>query len=162
MNAFPDSENFYKDFPECYGQLLICGIMTPLSVREGEDHFAVDRLETVSDINRTSHRRGIQKKLGTSLGFRRIGQLIHQQFGNAHPPPRRTGIHVGNVTVLSRGIFIGRRMGIAKLLVNQLADAAKDEGCAQLFLNASPMGRSVYVRYGFQPINGEMIFTLPR
>ena len=55
-----------------------------------------------------------------------------------------------------------RRMGIAKLLVDKLAETAKEEGCAQLFLNASPMGRSVYVRYGFQPVNGEMIFTLPR
>ena len=54
-----------------------------------------------------------------------------------------------------------RRMGIAKLLVDRLAEAAKQEGCTQLFLNASPMGRSVYVRYGFQPVNGEMSFTLP-
>lgn len=55
-----------------------------------------------------------------------------------------------------------RRMGIAKQLVDQLAAAAKEAGCAQLFLNASPMGRSVYVRYGFQPVNGEMSFTLPQ
>ena len=53
-----------------------------------------------------------------------------------------------------------RRMGIARLLVDQLAEAARQEGCAQLFLNASPMGRSVYVRYGFQPVNGEMVFKL--
>ena len=55
-----------------------------------------------------------------------------------------------------------RRMGIAKLLVDQLAKTAREEGCAQLFLNASPMGRSVYVRYGFQPVNGEMVFDLPK
>ena len=55
-----------------------------------------------------------------------------------------------------------RRMGIAKLLVDQLAETAKQEGCAQLYLNASPMGRSVYVRYGFQPVSGEMVFTLPK
>jgi len=54
-----------------------------------------------------------------------------------------------------------RRMGIAKLLVDQLAETAKQEGCAQLFLNASPMGRSVYVRYGFLPVSGEMVFDLP-
>lgn len=53
-------------------------------------------------------------------------------------------------------------MGIAKLLVDQLVEAAKQEGCAQLFLNASPMGRSVYVHYGFQPVNGEMVFDLSR
>ena len=55
-----------------------------------------------------------------------------------------------------------RRMGIAKLLVDQLARTAKEEGCALLFLNASPMGRSVYVRYGFQPVSGEMVFEIPR
>ena len=79
-----------------------------------------------------------------------------------HPPTYEnpTGKHGYISNMYTRPAW--RRMGIAKLLVNQLADAAKDEGCAQLFLNASPMGRSVYVRYGFQPINGEMIFTLPR
>ena len=79
-----------------------------------------------------------------------------------HPPTYEnpTGKHGYISNMYTRPAW--RRMGIAKLLVNQLADAAKDEGCAQLFLNASPMGRSVYVRYGFQPVNGEMIFTLPR
>ena len=79
-----------------------------------------------------------------------------------HPPTYEnpTGKHGYISNMYTRPAW--RRMGIAKLLVNQLADAAKDEGCAQLFLNASPMGRSVYVSYGFQPINGEMIFTLPR
>ena len=78
-----------------------------------------------------------------------------------HPPTYEnpTGKHGYISNMYTRPAW--RRMGIAKLLVNQLADAAKDEGCAQLFLNASPMGRSVYVRYGFQPVNGEMSFTLP-
>ena len=79
-----------------------------------------------------------------------------------HPPTYEnpTGKHGYISNMYTRPAW--RRMGIAKLLVDQLADAAKAEGCAQLFLNASPMGRSVYVRYGFQPVNGEMIFTLPR
>ena len=55
-----------------------------------------------------------------------------------------------------------RRQGIAKMLVERLIETAKREGCAQLFLNASPMGRSVYVRCGFRPVDGEMIMTLPR
>lgn len=78
-----------------------------------------------------------------------------------HPPTYEnpTGKHGYISNMYTRPAW--RRMGIAKLLVDQLAEAAKTEGCAQLFLNASPMGRSVYVRYGFQPVNGEMIFTLP-
>ena len=79
-----------------------------------------------------------------------------------HPPTfeNPTGKHGYITNMYTRPAW--RRMGIAKLLVDQLAEAAKEEGCAQLFLNASPMGRSVYVRYGFQPVNGEMSFTLPR
>ena len=78
-----------------------------------------------------------------------------------HPPTydNPTGKHGYISNMYTRPAW--RRMGIAKLLVDQLADAAKAEGCAQLFLNASPMGRSVYVRYGFQPVNGEMIYTIP-
>ena len=78
-----------------------------------------------------------------------------------HPPTfaNPTGKHGYISNMYTRPAW--RRMGIAKLLVDKLAETAKEEGCAQLFLNASPMGRSVYVRYGFQPINGEMIFTLP-
>ena len=53
-----------------------------------------------------------------------------------------------------------RKRGIAGMLVDKLVEAAKAAGCAQLFLNASPMGRSVYLRYGFTPVDGEMSFTL--
>lgn len=78
-----------------------------------------------------------------------------------HPPiyENPSGKHGYITNMYTRPAW--RRMGIAKLLVDQLAETAKQEGCAQLFLNASPMGRSVYVRYGFQPVSGEMVFDLP-
>ena len=78
-----------------------------------------------------------------------------------HPPTYEnpSGKHGYITNMYTRPAW--RRMGIAKLLVDQLAETAKQEGCAQLFLNASPMGRSVYVRYGFQPVSGEMVFDLP-
>ena len=77
-----------------------------------------------------------------------------------HPPTYEnpTGKHGYITNMYTRPAW--RRMGIARLLVDKLAEAARQEGCAQLFLNASPMGRSVYVKYGFQPVNGEMVFTL--
>jgi len=78
-----------------------------------------------------------------------------------HPPTfeNPTGRHGYITNMYTRPAW--RRRGIANLLVDRLAYAAKEAGCAQLFLNASPMGQSVYVRYGFLPVNGEMSFTLP-
>ena len=78
-----------------------------------------------------------------------------------HPPTYEnpTGKHGYITNMYTRPAW--RRMGIAKLLVDKLAEAAREAGCAQLYLNASPMGRSVYVRYGFQPVNGEMVYSLP-
>lgn len=79
-----------------------------------------------------------------------------------HPPTYQnpTGRHGYITNMYTRAPW--RRMGIAKLLVDRLAEAAEEAGCAQLYLNASPMGRSVYVRYGFQPVNGEMVYDLPK
>ena len=78
-----------------------------------------------------------------------------------HPPTYEnpTGKHGYITNMYTRPAW--RRMGIAKLLVDKLAETAREEGCVQLYLNASPMGRSVYVRYGFQPVNGEMVYFLP-
>lgn len=53
-----------------------------------------------------------------------------------------------------------RHMGVARMLVDKLAEAARQEGCAQLGLNASPMGRSLYIKYGFHPVDGEMSLDL--
>ena len=79
-----------------------------------------------------------------------------------HPPTYEnpTGKHGYITNMYTRPAW--RRMGIAKLLVDKLAETAREEGCAQLYLNASPMGRAVYVSYGFQPVNGEMVYFLPQ
>ena len=55
-----------------------------------------------------------------------------------------------------------RRMGAASLLVEKLAEEARRAGCARLGLNASPMGRSVYLKCGFRPVDGEMSLDLTR
>ena len=79
-----------------------------------------------------------------------------------HPPTYEnpTGKHGYITNMYTRPSW--RKRGIARMLVDKLVATAKDAGCAQLFLNASPMGRSLYVRYGFEPVDGEMRFTLPR
>ena len=49
-----------------------------------------------------------------------------------------------------------RHQGLARVLLDKVVEAARAAGCAQVSLNASPMGRQLYVRYGFQPVDGEM------
>ena len=77
-----------------------------------------------------------------------------------HPPTYEnlTGKHGYITNMYTRPDW--RRKGLATLLLDRLVDAAKEAGCAQLFLNASPMGRQVYVHYGFKPVNGEMTLNL--
>ena len=53
-----------------------------------------------------------------------------------------------------------RHRGLAKLLVDRLVEAAREAGCAKLYLNASAMGRPLYVKYGFRPVENEMVFDL--
>jgi len=53
-----------------------------------------------------------------------------------------------------------RRRGLAVMLLDRLVEAARKEGCRRLCLNASAMGRPVYLRYGFSPLDGEMVFEL--
>ena len=79
-----------------------------------------------------------------------------------HPPTYEnpTGKHGYITNMYTRPAW--RRRGIAKLLVDKLVETAVREGCAQLFLNASPMGRPLYLRYGFAPVDGEMSLTLRR
>ena len=55
-----------------------------------------------------------------------------------------------------------RHRGLAKQLVDRLVAAARDAGCAKLYLNASAMGRPLYVKYGFIPADGEMSFDIPQ
>ena len=55
-----------------------------------------------------------------------------------------------------------RHRGLAKRLVDLLVEAAREAGCAKLYLNASRMGRPLYEGYGFRPVDGEMVFDIPR
>ena len=49
-----------------------------------------------------------------------------------------------------------RHQGLARRLLDKVVEAARAAGCAHIRLNASPMGRSLYLHYGFQPVEGEM------
>ena len=55
-----------------------------------------------------------------------------------------------------------RHRGLALMLVDHLVDAARKAGCAALYLNASAMGRPLYEKYGFRPVENEMVFDLMR
>ncbi len=55
-----------------------------------------------------------------------------------------------------------RHRGLALMLVDHLVDAARNAGCAALYLNASAMGRPLYEKYGFRPVENEMVFDLAR
>ena len=55
-----------------------------------------------------------------------------------------------------------RHRGLALMLVDHLVDAARSAGCAKLYLNASAMGRPLYAKYGFLPVENEMVFDLSR
>jgi len=78
---------------------------------------------------------------------------------HAHPPTyTNPSGKIGYITnMFTRPAW--RRMGIAGQLVDKLAETARVTGCGKLFLNASPMGRPVYARYGFREVEGEMCFT---
>ena len=53
-----------------------------------------------------------------------------------------------------------RHRGLALMLVDRLVGAAREAGCAALYLNTSPMGRPLYEKYGFHPVENEMVFDL--
>ena len=55
-----------------------------------------------------------------------------------------------------------RHRGLAQKLVDLLVEAAKEAGCAKLYLNASAMGLPLYVKYGFRPVENEMVLDLSR
>ncbi len=77
-----------------------------------------------------------------------------------HPPTYRnpTGKQGYITNIYTRPTW--RRMGLAQRLMDELIEEAKRKGCAQLFLNASPMGRSLYEKMGFLPVDGEMRLEL--
>ena len=51
-----------------------------------------------------------------------------------------------------------RRRGIAEQLMQHVIDWSRSHGIARLVLHASPDGRSLYERLGFEPTN-EMRYT---
>ena len=51
-----------------------------------------------------------------------------------------------------------RRRKIASALLHELVLEAKRQGCATVTLNASDMGKSLYLRYGFRNKTGEMVY----
>jgi len=55
-----------------------------------------------------------------------------------------------------------RKLGLARQLVDRLAAAAREAGCKSLYLNASAMGRPLYEKYGFRPVENEMVLDLAR
>ncbi|MBO7146161.1 MAG: GNAT family N-acetyltransferase [Lentisphaeria bacterium] len=79
-----------------------------------------------------------------------------------HPPTyaNPTGKHGYITNMYTRPAW--RKMGLARTLVDAVVAAAEAEGCNGVFLNASPMGKPLYVKYGFQDVEGEMFYPLSR
>lgn len=76
------------------------------------------------------------------------------------PLPGGNGIRVGPEAIVLN-VFterVWRRRGIADQLMQHLIDWARTHGIARLVLHASPDGRPLYERLGFEPTN-EMRYT---
>ena len=54
--------------------------------------------------------------------------------------------------------FRGR--GIAGKIVALLVDKAHFAGCHKVYLNASDMGKGVYLKFGFKEVSNEMVFDI--
>lgn len=78
-----------------------------------------------------------------------------------HPPTyANPGGKLGYITnMYTRPAW--RKRGLARQLVERLIEEARRRGCAQIELNAAPMGRQLYLDCGFRPIDGEMRLDLP-
>ncbi|MBB2182088.1 GNAT family N-acetyltransferase [Lachnospiraceae bacterium MD1] len=50
-----------------------------------------------------------------------------------------------------------RRKGIAYQVLDRLVQEAKSRNIVKISLEASPMGRPLYEKYGFRPLPNEMI-----
>jgi GNAT superfamily N-acetyltransferase len=77
-----------------------------------------------------------------------------------HPPsvknPTGRGAHIMNMYTLPA--FRGQ--GIATNLLRQLLDIARQRSCTRVFLHALPLGKSIYVKAGFIPVEHEMQLNL--
>ena len=83
------------------------------------------------------------------------GMVFH-----VHPPSVKNsngrGAHIMNMYTLPA--FRGE--GIATTLLRQLLDLARQRQCTRVFLHALPLGKSIYVKAGFVPVEHEMQLNL--
>lgn len=83
------------------------------------------------------------------------GMVFH-----VHPPsvknPNGRGAHIMNMYTLPA--FRGR--GIATNLLRQLLEIARQRECTRVFLHALPLGKAIYVKAGFVPVEHEMQMNL--
>jgi GNAT superfamily N-acetyltransferase len=83
------------------------------------------------------------------------GMVFH-----VHPPsvknPNGRGAHIMNMYTLPA--FRGG--GIATNLLQKLIDIARERECRRVFLYALPLGKSIYVKAGFVPVEPEMQLNL--
>ena len=90
---------------------------------------------------------------------RRVGAACCQLYRGAYPsivtPETRCFGYVWGVHVAAEE----RKGGLGRRLTEVCVDALRARGCTHAVLNASPSGRSIYERIGFQPSN-EMRLTL--
>jgi GNAT superfamily N-acetyltransferase len=77
-----------------------------------------------------------------------------------HPPsvknPNGRGAHIMNMYTLPP--FRGQ--GIATNLLRKLLDIARQRECTRAFLHALPLGKSIYVKAGYVPVEHEMQLNL--
>lgn len=83
------------------------------------------------------------------------GMVFH-----VHPPsvknPNGRGAHIMNMYTLPA--FRGQ--GIATKLLGQLLDLARQRRCTRVYLHALPLGKSIYIKAGFVPVEHEMQLNL--
>ena len=53
-----------------------------------------------------------------------------------------------------------RGRGLAGQILSKLVEHAREKGCCKVFLNASDMGKPLYLKFGFREIANEMVFDL--
>lgn len=54
-----------------------------------------------------------------------------------------------------------RKKGIATQLLERVVNEANLLGCDKVTLNASPMGKPLYAKFGFKDMKDDMVFYLP-
>jgi len=53
-----------------------------------------------------------------------------------------------------------RKKGVATQLLNHIVNESKVRNCTKITLNASEMGKSLYMKYGFKSIQNDMVYYL--